>query len=364
MKTAGLALALVLVPAGAAAPCTTLGFQGRGAVLVGKNYDWSIGDGLLVVNKRGVAKRSLADVCPARWTSRFGSVTFNQYGREFPSGGINQAGLVVELMWLEETRYPSDPHMPGVGSLEWIQYQLDTAGSVADLVENARWLRIASAARLHYFACDPSGACAAVEFLDGRAVIHTDRDLPLRALTNTAYADARVFAERAGRPDGNRPPPAGEGSLERFARGAALARSFVPRSGRDDVHFVLEAMGAVRQRATTQWTIAYDLVRRELAFTTRNDAAPRWVRLAELDFECATPVQVLDVQQRVEGGPTPAFAPYTPEVNQALVARAYATTPFLRDTPSAAIEAAAGHPASMTCLEPAGPGVATTPKRR
>jgi choloylglycine hydrolase len=26
------------------------------------------------------------------WTSRYGSITFNQYGREFPSGGINEKG--------------------------------------------------------------------------------------------------------------------------------------------------------------------------------------------------------------------------------------------------------------------------------
>jgi penicillin V acylase-like amidase (Ntn superfamily) len=31
-------------------------------------------------------------------------VTFNQYGRNFPSGGMNEAGLVIELMWLEGSR--------------------------------------------------------------------------------------------------------------------------------------------------------------------------------------------------------------------------------------------------------------------
>ena len=85
--------------------CTT--FCSREPLLFGKNYDWSLGEGLLIVNKREVQKEALTEDRPARWTSRFGSVTFNQYGREFPNGGMNERGLVVELMWLDETEYPA-----------------------------------------------------------------------------------------------------------------------------------------------------------------------------------------------------------------------------------------------------------------
>jgi penicillin V acylase-like amidase (Ntn superfamily) len=42
---------------------------------------------------------------PAKWVSRYGSVTFNQYGCENPTGGMNEAGLVVEQMWLDESAY-------------------------------------------------------------------------------------------------------------------------------------------------------------------------------------------------------------------------------------------------------------------
>ena len=35
---------------------------------------------------------------PASWVSKYGSVTFNQYGRELPTGGMNEAGLVVETI--------------------------------------------------------------------------------------------------------------------------------------------------------------------------------------------------------------------------------------------------------------------------
>src|SRR5688500_19572921 len=63
------ALALSSVPASA---CTTFCLRDGGRIVFGKNYDWAVGDGLLVVNKRGVARKADAegDPKPASWTSR------------------------------------------------------------------------------------------------------------------------------------------------------------------------------------------------------------------------------------------------------------------------------------------------------
>jgi hypothetical protein len=41
------------VPAGA---CTTFCLRDDGRILFGKNYDWNVPDGLLVVNQRGMAR--------------------------------------------------------------------------------------------------------------------------------------------------------------------------------------------------------------------------------------------------------------------------------------------------------------------
>ena len=92
----------------AAAACTTFMLERGAERVVGKSYDWYMGQGLVLVNKRGVAKRSLPvkpGDRPAQWQSRHASVTFNQYGREFPAGGMNDAGLVVEIMWLDSSTY-------------------------------------------------------------------------------------------------------------------------------------------------------------------------------------------------------------------------------------------------------------------
>ena len=55
---------------------------------------------------RMVDGRSIENGGTISWTSKFGNVTFNQYGKEFPTGGMNENGLVIELMWLNEARYP------------------------------------------------------------------------------------------------------------------------------------------------------------------------------------------------------------------------------------------------------------------
>src|SRR5438477_4854789 len=85
--------------------CTTFLLQGTGALYFGRNLDWYWEDGIVVVNPRNLQKAAfvLPGNTPAKWASRYGSVTFNQFGREMPFGGMNEAGLVVENMWLDET---------------------------------------------------------------------------------------------------------------------------------------------------------------------------------------------------------------------------------------------------------------------
>ena len=95
--------------------CTTFCLDHGGRLVFGRNHDWNVGDGLVIINKRDVTKTSILVALKQTnkaltWTSKFGSVTFNQSGREFPLGGINEAGLVVESMMLDDTYYSkSDP---------------------------------------------------------------------------------------------------------------------------------------------------------------------------------------------------------------------------------------------------------------
>ena len=135
----------------------------------GCNYDWDLDDAPVIVNKRGCVKRN-ADRPgekgeKAIWTAKYGSVTFNQYGREFPMGGMNEVGLVVEAMALSDTCYPEPDGRPYMGSAsQWKQYLLDTCASVAEVVAGDRKVRISNKSMgpgTHVLVLDQSGASAA-----------------------------------------------------------------------------------------------------------------------------------------------------------------------------------------------------------
>ncbi len=61
--------------------------------------------GMVFINKRGVFKtgrtwseminKDRSNPSAFTWISRYGSVTFNVFGRDFPDGGVNESGLYI-----------------------------------------------------------------------------------------------------------------------------------------------------------------------------------------------------------------------------------------------------------------------------
>jgi len=328
--------------------CTTFCLQRGPELVFGKNYDWAVADGLLFVNKRGMAKTAPlpSQERPASWVSRYGSVTFNQYGREFPNGGMNEAGLVVELMWLDETRWPAPDQRPALGCLEWIQYQLDNFANVGEVVRHVGGLRVTSDATVHYLVCDKGGACASVEFLDGKAVYHTGGTLPVKALANDTYAESLQFLER------HRDDPAalaGMGSLQRFSRAATLVEKYGSRGAGSPVDDAFDVLQRVSPGSYTKWSIVYDLRARRVHWRTLDNPKVRFVDLSGFDFSCRTPVKLLDVNGAVAGNVTHRFTDYQSERNRSLVAAAVRKTNFLAKTPAEEIAEVARHPETTTC---------------
>ena len=83
--------------------CTSFLVSDDNRPVMGKSYDWDMGHGMVVVNQRGMKKIGLAAGAtdrPPTWTAQYGSITFNQYGREFPVGGINGHRAVSKLYLL------------------------------------------------------------------------------------------------------------------------------------------------------------------------------------------------------------------------------------------------------------------------
>ena len=334
----------VLQPVPESSACTTFCLKRGSNAVFGKNYDWSVGDGMVMVNKRGVAKTAALppQEKPAQWVSKYGSVTFNQYGREFPNGGMNEAGLAIELMWLDQTRYPDADGRPALGCLEWIQYQLDNFATAGEVARNAGRLRISSDAKVHYLACDKGGSCAAVEFIDGKPVVHAGASLPARALTNHPYEDSLRFRDRNR---GDAKALQGIGSLQRFARASERVEDY---RGGDAVRYAFDTLDDVAQGSYTRWSIVYELKAGRIHWRTRENRRIRSVALSAFDFSCTTPVKLLDIGNG-EGNVARLFADYTPEANRRLVTSSVRQTEFLANMPPAAVAEAARHPETTSC---------------
>jgi choloylglycine hydrolase len=330
--------------------CTTFCLRDDGRILFGKNYDWSLGDGMLVVNQRGLART--ADIQaniqgnqPANWTSRYGSVTFNQYGRDFPSGGMNEAGLVIELMMMQGSRYPAPDQRPALDVLQWIQYNLDSHATVAEVLAADQKVRIAGEVPLHYLVADRKGQVATVEFLNGRMVAHTGKDLPVAALANSTYDDSeKVLPDAKDR----QALVQKNGSLARFARAADRVKAFDGAKG-DAVAYAFETLDQVAQGSYTQWSIVYEIDRGRIHFRTQSHRPIRTLSLAGLDFACGHPTRVLPLDAKVEGDVARHLVPYTREINYDLVRASTSKTPFLASMPAAEVQRLAAVPDAAVC---------------
>jgi choloylglycine hydrolase len=324
--------------------CSTFCVRLGGSRFFGRNYDFEIGDGMVMVNPSGLRKVGFLEGGP-KWTSRFGSVTFNQFGRDNPMGGMNQASLVVELMWLEDTEYPSaDERMP-LGVLEWIQYQLDTAATVDEVLQSHKKVRIGGGGPLHYLVSDASGRAATIEFLHGKLVAHADDSLPVPVLTNSTYQESLAYFEsKKGK------APGGSGSKERFAR-AAVKLDLLRASGTlKPVDALFDVLASVAQ-PSTRWSIVYDQSERIINFRTDVHRVRRYVVMDALAFGCANGAKLLDIDTRVEGNVTGKFKPYSTAANLAFITRTYAGSAVTRRTPATEIAAVAAQPEKAACVQ-------------
>ncbi len=291
--------------AGPVQSCTTFILQGKNCLYLARTLDWHWEDSLVVVNPRGLQKASLVlpPSVPAKWAAKYGSVTFNQCGREMPFGGMNEAGLVVENMWLDETQYAAPDARPAINLLQWIQYQLDNCRTVAEVLATDGQLRVESPgiagksmARIHYLVCDETGDCATIEFLNGKMICHRGGNLPFRALANDTYETSAAYAQAHPEPrnaDGRLKNPT---SLARFTRAAARASAFKARSSKKNTTYAFETLDQVCQADFTVWRMVYDLRNRQIHYRTRSHPQERTLDLGKIDFSCSKAAQFVDIQ--------------------------------------------------------------------
>jgi penicillin V acylase-like amidase (Ntn superfamily) len=289
-------------------PCSAFAFPHEGSLVFGANYDNVFAPGLLFINQRNVRKRGWEAGTTGRvveWTSRFGSVTISCVGYQLAWGGMNEEGLVFSTMLVAGTRPPAPDQRPPLAGAFWWQYMLDTCASIEDLKRAAADIRITNTED-HYLACDRTGACAVIESLDGRMVIRDGKDLPVRALTNTAYEEGLAYLSVKHGP--NDEP---YDSLNRFSRLASGLASINRTNSAGSINDAFALLAGVAHPTNTRWSFVCDTGSRVFYLKSGQNPKLRFVDLKKIDFGCGRPVAMLDAHAGLEGDITTAFRDYS-----------------------------------------------------
>lgn len=335
------------------AACTTFFLNKDGQMVFGRNYDWLTGNGMVCTNHRGLAKISskTQDGEVITWVSRYGSITFNQYGKEFPTGGMNERGLVVELMWLDGTLYPAPDERPAVGVLQWIQYQLDNCSTVEEVIATDIKLRIAASGTtpLHYLVADAAGNAATIEFLKGKMKVHKGDDLPFPVLTNTAYAESIVQTKQAVK-SARSGFSFTDNSVERFAKACSMVKQFQQATTNvPTVDYSFSILDKVAQGSHTKWSIVYDITTMKIHFKSLGYPAVRSVAFAAFDFACTAIPMAWDINQDRSGDVAGLFHPFSLAFNSRIVTRSFEESRPQLNVSAEGIRKAGEYAGSISC---------------
>ena len=183
-----------------------------GEVMTARSMDWYLRYQTDIWKfPKGLKKEGLTPKNPAKWVSKYGSVVVTQttQSQTAATDGMNEKGLVANLLYLTETKYPKrDTSKKGIASSIYLQFLLDNFATVSEAVEfikkdtiqivpvpipNSKHLPT-----MHLSLSDSSGDSAIIEFLDGKVVIHHSKEYQImtnspifsQQLALSAYWDA------------------------------------------------------------------------------------------------------------------------------------------------------------------------------
>lgn len=143
---------------------------------VAKNFDSLNGVGYLIINPRNSINVAIGSRYPAMsWKSFYGSVTFNQLSTNMPVGGMNEEGLVVELLSSSEMSEVKGDNIIMLNEFEAVKYLLDRCKNVEQALEALNEVEIeVFFGNVHYFIADKTGKSAVVEFFDNELVVYDE----------------------------------------------------------------------------------------------------------------------------------------------------------------------------------------------
>jgi len=305
--------------------CTAFCMNDSGIVLLAKNLDWSIDRGMIFYNPPGCYKYSISPGSEDfSWISGYGSITFNQFGKEFPLGGMNERGLVVEELSCPSDRSSEKPAGASLNEFQLVQYLLDNYASISEIMEDIQNLELQFLLfPLHYILTDSTGDCLILEPLGPRLrAFHPPANGP-PVLSNNPYPESLRYLKNFKGFGGSMPILHRKGSNERFVSAVSmLSGSASPPS----VNRAQRMLDTLKQE-DTRWSLVYDASNRgvHVKFHACDKA---WC----LDLKAMTKGKMArgagrDISICREGG-THSFKPCTAIENSRLISEVKALLPM------------------------------------
>lgn len=341
LRNLGLALSIaVLAAAPAAEACTRVVYLGpEGRVLTARSMDWSLPMlSNLWIFPRGMARTGEAGPRSLEWTSKYGSLIVSGYDISTVDG-MNEAGLVANMLWLVSSEYPEDDGKTPQMSLSlWAQYFMDNYATVAEAVADVKANPFHVVTKdvpdqpgrlttVHLSLSDAQGDSAILEWIGGELVIHHGREY--RVMTNDPPYDEQLALTAYWRGVNPREMlPGTTRAADRFVRAGTyvdmVVQSDDPREAAAAAFSVIRnasvpfgiSVPDAPNLSTTRWRVVAD--QKDRLFYVESAISPNvfWVDLKQLDFAQDSGVRSLDLgvdMMRIQSGEvSAAFSAATP----------------------------------------------------
>ena len=317
--------------------CTRVVYSGtNGMVATGRSMDWKTEmHSNIWAFPRGMKRNGATGGKTLEWTSKYGSVVTSAF--EIAStDGMNEKGLVANLLWLPEAEYPvRDQAKPGLAITIWVQYMLDNFATVEEAVSviDEDSFQVVSdmmpdgsrLATLHLSISDAAGDCAIFEYLDGKLTVYHSK--AYKVMTNSpVYNKQLALSEYWKSIGGLTFLPGTNRAADRFAR-ADFYINALPAT--DDERVAVAGVFSVVRNAsvpygistpespeisTTQWRTVSESKNLRYFFESSLTPNTFWVSLQDLDLSEGAPVLKLSIAngETYHGNTAKEFQPAQP----------------------------------------------------
>lgn len=304
----GAVMSLALTAPHAANACSRAVYFGQeGQTVTGRTMDWFVSDmdTNMWLYPRGL-ERTSNTANPLVWTSKYGSVVTTIY-EGATADGMNEAGLVTNLLYLPQSMYPpesADDTRPTLPNSAWVQYVLDNYATVAEAVEALRkeeFRLVAITAptgepgTVHLSISDASGDSAIFEYLDGKLVIHHGREY--QVMTNAPPFGEQLALDAYWKTiGGSLMLPGTNRAADRFVRASyyinEATQTADPRRAVATVFSVMRNVSVPigikipgqPNIADTLWLTVSDQKNKVYYYQDTNSPSILWANFAKLDF--------------------------------------------------------------------------------